>query len=262
MLSTLRHAGNVLDLFTTERPQWGVRGMARELGMSKSRAHELLASLAAIGLLEHVPRGRYRLGWRTLALAATQYRTSPLRAAAEPVMLEMAEQHAFATLLFVWERGRLLCVARHDPPEAPYRSLPAVGARFRPNGSAAAKVLMAYGAAGEIAALAVAARSSGKRPRSRESIAADLQGVRRRGYAGGREAGPSGAPAVAAPIRDVRDDAVAALTIAGSQSDVDISLYGDLVLHAARRISRALCSEDRAIPSDAGPAPGGGGPGG
>ena len=68
MLSTLGHASEVLDLFTTERPQWGVTATARELVISKSRAYDLLASLGAIGLLERVPRGRCRLGWRALAL--------------------------------------------------------------------------------------------------------------------------------------------------------------------------------------------------
>jgi DNA-binding IclR family transcriptional regulator len=247
MLSTLGHAGEVLDLFTTERPQWGVTATARELGMPKSRAHDLLASLAAIGLLEHVPRGRYRLGWRPLALAATNFRTSPLRAGAEPVMREMAERHASASLLFVWDRGRLLCVGRHDPSGSPQLSLPAVGARFRANGSAAAKVLMAHRPLDEVAP------SNGDGGRARESLEADLQRVRRRGYAGGREGGAAGPLAVAAPIRDGRDNVVAALSIAGPtlHSEADLPLYGELVLDAARQISQALAAEGRrALGSD------------
>ena len=241
MLSTLRHAGDVLDLFTADRPQWGVMATSRELGISKSRAHELLASLAAIGLLEHEPRGRYWLGWRTLTLAATQFRTSPLRAGADPVMRELAEAHAATALLFVWDRGRVLCVARHDPPAPPDGVLPAVGARFRANGSVAAKVLLAYRPADELDALVAAA--NGGDSRSREAIAADLERVRRRGYAGGREHGPAGAPDVAAPIRDARDTVIAALCIAGGPH-LGFPLHADLVVDAARLISSRIAGTE------------------
>jgi len=242
MLSTLRHASEVLDLFTAERPEWGVTATGRELGISKSRAHDLLASLAAIGLLEHVPHGRYHLGWRSLALAATQFRTSPLRTRAGPVMREMAEAHAAAMLLFVWDRGWVLCVGRHDSTEALHRNLPSVGARFPANGSAASKVLLAYRPSQEVAALPDAWPANGDGSRGRESVAAELHRVRRRGYAGGREGGPAGAPAVAAPIRDARHNVVAALGIAGSQlrCEEELSFYSDLVVTAAQRISQAL----------------------
>jgi DNA-binding IclR family transcriptional regulator len=242
MLSTLRHAGEVLDLFTADRPQWGVMATSRELGISKSRAHELLASLAAIGLLEHEPRGRYRLGWRTLTLAATQFRTSPLRAGADPVMRELAEAHAATALLFVWDRGRVLCVARHDPPAALGRTLPAVGARVRANESAAAKVLLAYRPAEELDGLVVAA--NGGDARSREAIEADLERVRRRGYASGREPGPGGAPDIAAPIRDARDTVIAALCIASGRH-LDLPLHPDIVVDSARTISSRVAGASR-----------------
>jgi DNA-binding IclR family transcriptional regulator len=243
MLSTLRHAGDVLDLFTADRPQWGVMATSRELGISKSRAHELLASLAAIGLLEHEPRGRYWLGWRTLTLAATQFRTSPLRAGADPVMRELAEAQAATALLFVWDRGRVLCVARHDPPAPLDRSLPAVGARVRANGSAAARVLLACRPAEELDALVVAA--NGGEARSREALEGDLERVRRRGYASGREPGLAGPSDIAAPIRDARDTVIAALCIAGGPQ-LDLPFHPDAVVDAARTISSRVGSSRRA----------------
>ena len=251
MLSTVRHAGEVLDLFTAERPEWGVTAAARQLAIPKSRAHDLLASLTAIGLLEHVPHGCYRLGWRNLALAAAQLRTSPLRSEAEPVMREVAEDYTAAVLLFVWDRGWLLCVGRQDPTRTTHVSLPSVGARFRGNGSAAAKVLLAHRPSHEIAALAGADASDGNGSRSRETVEADLQRVRRRGYAAGHD-GRSSTPAVAAPIRDPRENVIAALSIANPklQPDVDLPLYSDAIASAAGRISRALCEPRSASSPD------------
>ena len=51
MLRTLGRATRVLDLFTVESPEWGATAVARELGIAKSQAHELLFSLADGGLL-------------------------------------------------------------------------------------------------------------------------------------------------------------------------------------------------------------------
>src|SRR4029079_10352180 len=60
MLEKLTRRGRVLGLFTPERHEWGVTAVAVELGIAKSQAHELLASLCEIGLL-HRERGRYPL---------------------------------------------------------------------------------------------------------------------------------------------------------------------------------------------------------
>ena len=101
-------------------------------------------------------------------------------------MRKVAEGHAAATLLFVWDRGWLLCVGRHESTAALHRNLPPLGARFRANGSAAAKVLLAYRPWHEIAALTDLSSGNGDGRGSLQSIEADLHRVRRRGYAGGR----------------------------------------------------------------------------
>ena len=71
MLTTIVKAGKVLDLFTTSAAEWGVSETAERLHIPKSSAHELLATLAGIGLLRRLPDGRYRLGWRLAELNRT-----------------------------------------------------------------------------------------------------------------------------------------------------------------------------------------------
>jgi DNA-binding IclR family transcriptional regulator len=105
MLGTLKRAGAVLDLFTPEEPEWGVTAMALRLGIGKSLAHDVLASLTAIGLLQRVGHGRYRLGWRTVALASVLLRTSELKAQARPVVRDLAERQRATVSLVAWDRG-------------------------------------------------------------------------------------------------------------------------------------------------------------
>src|SRR5450755_2037187 len=146
MLGTLMRAGAVLDLFTTDEPEWGVTATARQLGIGKSLAHDVLASLAAIGLLQRVGHGRYRLGWRTMSLASVMLRTSELQAQARPVVRDLAERHGVAVSLVAWDRGRILYIDRCQPsaqsggrgPGAPVS-----GATMPFDGSAAAWALLA-----------------------------------------------------------------------------------------------------------------------
>ena len=112
MLGTLARAGAVLDLFTTEEPEWGVTATAQRLGIGKSLAHDVLASLAGIGLLQRVGHGRYRLGWRTVTLASVLLRTSALKAHARPVVRDLAERQGLTVSLAAWDCGRIIYIDR------------------------------------------------------------------------------------------------------------------------------------------------------
>ena len=107
MLGTLARAGAVLDLFTTEEPEWGVTATAHRLRIGKSLAHDVLASLAAIGLLQRVGHGRYRLGWRTVTLASVLLRTSELKTHARPVVRDLAERQGLTVSLAAWDCWRI-----------------------------------------------------------------------------------------------------------------------------------------------------------
>src|SRR3712207_8199484 len=98
MLRTVTRAGLVLDLFSVERPEWGATAVARELDIAKSQAHELLVSLSDIGLLERVRAGRYRLGWRIVALGSLLFDATGPREAEVPAMESLArsEEHTSA----------------------------------------------------------------------------------------------------------------------------------------------------------------------
>lgn len=56
-LQTVQKIGPVLDLFTVARPEWGVSEVAAAVGVPRSSAHALLASLVDIGLLQCRARG-------------------------------------------------------------------------------------------------------------------------------------------------------------------------------------------------------------
>ena len=125
MLGTVTRAGRALELFTPERPTWGATAVSRELEIAKSQAHELLTSLTEIGLLRRVPGGRYRLGWRTLALGRNglrcEFPDDALR-----LMRAFAMHYREPVQLVALDRDRLAVVAQYSTRSATDDLVPSV----------------------------------------------------------------------------------------------------------------------------------------
>jgi DNA-binding transcriptional ArsR family regulator len=95
----------------------GVTELARRLGLHKSTASRLLATLEKRGLVEQDEEsGRYRLGLIVLRLAETAERTLDLRALAMPELDRLARATRETTGLGVAHGDRLLTVAQADGP--------------------------------------------------------------------------------------------------------------------------------------------------
>ena len=142
MLRTLSRATTVLDLFTVDAPEWGATAVAQELQIAKSQAHELLVSLAVGGLLQRVGAGRYRLGWRIVALNAVLVETSDLLRLVAPEMRALVGRYGETVHLAVWD-GRPVCIdarsGRLSTSVPPFK----IGEDFPASSTALGKVLLA-----------------------------------------------------------------------------------------------------------------------
>jgi DNA-binding IclR family transcriptional regulator len=107
----VRRASDVLDLFSVERPYWGPTEVAVEVGVAKSSAYELLRELARAGLVERMPCGKYRLGWRLAGLARTMLQTHSHSARVIQAAHELARQLGETVHVAALERDNVLYVA-------------------------------------------------------------------------------------------------------------------------------------------------------
>jgi IclR family transcriptional regulator, KDG regulon repressor len=144
MLQTIEKAGEVLSLFDHEHTEWGVRQVAEQLGLAKSSAHDLLTSLAQVGLLGKTAEGRYRLGWRLVALSETLLATTELRREARPVMEELAAQYRETIHLAILDDTRVVYIDKLEGQQAVRVELTSLGKRLHAHCSALGKVLLAY----------------------------------------------------------------------------------------------------------------------
>lgn len=205
MLGTVARAGVVLDLFTVDTPEWGVKDVAAELGLCKSTAHTLLSSLEGIGLLEHATTSRrYRLGWRTVTLGRTALCSSIFRGAAQREMHRVSELYGETMHLAAWDRGAATGVLRALPRTGVRLPLDlTLAARHVPaHTTAAGKVLLASRPSHERAQLP-ATPLERRTPNSigeGDTLVMELADIRERGFALDREEAFVGVSCVAAPV--------------------------------------------------------------
>jgi DNA-binding IclR family transcriptional regulator len=142
LLNTIARTGKVLGLFTAEVPEWGVTEVATILGLPKSTAFDLLASLAEIGLLQQTSDDRYRLGWHLLVISRRLMNSICFDSQTQRTVAELA-QHLNATVTIGACDGRGVVCITHSSVSRTGPVL-AEGARLPGHASALGKFLLAH----------------------------------------------------------------------------------------------------------------------
>lgn len=186
----------ILDVLADE-PTLGTNEIARRLGTSASTTSRQLATLVEAGLVEHVPvTGRYRLGIRLVALATSVLARLDVRAIAHPHLQALAADLGETATLSVPADPDAITV---DVVRSP-RYI-ADGSRLgRPSiahASAAGKVMLAFdGRRGARELQAYTPRTI----TDPDDLEAEVERVRKRGWAEAFEERELGLNAIAAPV--------------------------------------------------------------
>jgi IclR family KDG regulon transcriptional repressor len=216
MLGTVQKVGEVLELFSQDRSEWGVSEVAKALGIPKSSAHSLLATLSQIGLLKRSREGRYRLGWRILALSQVLLSTSSWRQEARRAMEELVARYGETTHLAVLECGRVVYVEKLEGTRAVRVVNTGIGVELPAHCSGVGKVLLAFRPWEEVERILAARGMPAFTPNTittLDELKTELQAVRERGYAYDIEEVVPELCCVAAPIRDHTGEVIAAMSL-------------------------------------------------
>lgn len=243
MSKSFRKAMQILDLFSLEKPEWGVSEAARSLGLPKSTASELMSELADLRLLKReATKGRYRLGWRLFELSQTLLGTTEFRIEARKVMEELVRRWGETVHLAVLDGTQAVYIEKLQPVPAVTIKITHSGARLAAHCSAVGKLLLAHAPWERVVELLEDQGMLAMTPNTiatPEDLSGELERVRERGYSYDREESLIGLCCVAAPIHDSRDEVVAALSLSvpayrfGQQEHE----YTEAIVDAARRIS-------------------------
>jgi IclR family acetate operon transcriptional repressor len=243
-LGSVANAARVLKAFTSSDREWGVSELARRLGIAKSTAHRLLATLTDEGLLEQDPStGRYRLGLAIFDLAAAAQSVDLHEAVLSP-MTELRNRTGETVQVAVLDGREVVYVERLDSHNT-LRLLAEVGRRNSAHSTGCGKALLAFLPPDQLDRVLHNWKLTAKTPHTITDVATlrkDLIEARRRGYAVNRRESEAGVISVAAPIRDVSGRSVAAISVVGPVERVEPHelRFAQATIESAALISRRL----------------------
>lgn len=236
---------HILEYLAQEQTSVGVTELARAFGTTKSRMHRHLQTLVGAGyIIREEDTERYRVSTRLIALGRAVSDNFEIAGVARPVMRQMREQLGHPVVLSRPELDGVHILAMLTG-KATLEIGVKVGSYIDYHSTAQGKVALAYGdeptrkrvLGGKLAAntphTLVAANK----------LAAEIETIRKQGYATAANEALIGLNALAAPIFDAGGEFVGLIAIVDSIQflpDPPTKAQIDLVTGAAQKISRNL----------------------
>jgi DNA-binding IclR family transcriptional regulator len=209
----------------------GVSELARRLGLHKSTASRLLATLERRGLVEQDEEsGKYRLGLVIIRLAERAERTLDLRTIALPELERLARVTRETVTLGIVEADACLTVAQVDGPNMVACS-DWTGRTTPLHCVASGKVLLAAMAERDVLRIArpgLPARTE-RTITGLEALLEELARIRRRGFATAFSEWIEGTNGVAVPVADARGRVIASIGVWGPAFRVTAGRVAEIV---------------------------------
>jgi DNA-binding IclR family transcriptional regulator len=237
LLQTLAHHGRPMAL----------KDLAAEAGMPAAKAHPYLVSFGKLGLIaQDGGSGRYGLGPLAMQLGLISLQQfDPIRLAT-PVLADLAAQLNLTVAIAVWGNRGATMVRIEEAPTAVHVVM-RHGTVMSLRGTASGLLFAAYMPAGEVLrALATEAAEAGGGAAPRridDTLARQLDEIRRHGVSRAVDALVTGVSAMAAPVFDERGAIVLSLTAIGPSAMVDTHWEGVVATtlrDAAQRLSKQM----------------------
>ncbi len=242
----LAHICAILDCFSQERTDLGVRELARLTGLPSSTAGRLLQEMKGRGILQQNPETKtYSMGIRLLNWSGVYLATLDMRAIAMPIINELQQLSRETISLYVLDGNDRVCVERLESPQN-VRIVARLGLRLPLYAGSAGKVILAFLDEERQEEIL---RTVPLQPFTKHTISdvkvlrEELVKIRQLGYGYSHGEWIQDASGVAAPIFGPDRKVMGALTISGPSQRFNkevIEKYGREAVTAAMDISRQL----------------------
>jgi IclR family transcriptional regulator, KDG regulon repressor len=216
-LSSVTSALLVLKVFSHGEPELGISSIAQRLGLAKSTVHRLAVTLAGEGFLEQNPQnGRYRLGLSLFSLGALVRQRMDVSHQALSLLTALRDQTQETVHLAILDETSIMYLHNMESAQA-IGTRSYIGTRKPAFCTSEGRVLLAFNAP-ELTLAVLKEDLVQRTPKTTtdvKKLRQMLEEVRHNGYATDDEESESGMRSVAAPIRDISGNAIAAVGLAG-----------------------------------------------
>jgi DNA-binding IclR family transcriptional regulator len=236
LINSLARGARILQLLGAADAPCGVTDIAEQLRVDPSTAYRLLATLEASGLVQQDPDSKkYALGYGILEIAFTLLRRLSVVALADPYLRSIATLTGESTHVAVLDGARAVFVGRQSGAGI-LRVDTTIGSSEPAYCTAVGKALLADHSEPELRRLLASQPLERYTPQTITTIdglVAELERVRRNGYAYDEEELHPGVRCLAAPIRDHRRRIVAAFGLSMPATRLTREHIPGLVEHIA-----------------------------
>ena len=232
----------VFESFSAARTALTLQQIADRIELPKSTAFRIVRSLEECGYLVRLEDQRFCLSLRLTRLAGLVKSTLDIREISRPIIVGLAEKTGETVAIYTVVGRDRVCIESFGASSSPLRTVLQPGEQFPLGVGSASKVLMAW-LSGPSAAPIISAAARATR-RTASEIAAELEVVRRQGYALSHGERLLGLSAMSAPIRDMDDQVRYCLTLNGPSVRIQAheKHFVKLLVGAAADISRLFGS--------------------
>ncbi|MGH9430225.1 MAG: IclR family transcriptional regulator [Terriglobia bacterium] len=243
---SIDRALTVLEFLGESKRGFSLSEISRRLGLPKSSAHLVLTTLEHRGFLQkNTHTGRYSFGLRLISLSRSALENLDLREEARPFLQSLMQKTGLTVHMAVLERQEVVIIEKVEAPGL-VRVATWIGRRLDVNCTGVGKAIVAFLPADELEKL-VRSKSFAKHNEytltSASTLKRDLTQVRELGYALDDEEDEIGLRCIGAPVFDDSQKVVAAISVAGTVSQIPIDRVRSLasmVKEAAACISSRL----------------------
>jgi IclR family pca regulon transcriptional regulator len=240
---SLERGLSILSAFRSGRPLLGVSDLGREVGLGRSTTHRYVATLTMLGYLQQdAATKKYRLGPRVLDLGFSAINSMELREICAPHLQQLSDETGYTVNMAILDGPDIVYVERCRSSRTGQREIDLnlhVGSRMPAYCTSMGKVLLAYLAPEERAAVIAAADLTRRGPNTlttSRALMKELARVRGEGLAINNEELAYGLRSIAAPIRSHGGEVVAAVNLAVHSSMVSME---ELVARLSPALIRA-----------------------
>lgn len=244
-IKSLYKAVKILDCFTALCPERGITELAQMSGLLKSSLHNIVSTFVACGILEqNIQSGRYRLGLKVLQLSNNLYLSHDLRILVRPYLERVCQSTGENVFFGTISEGEVIYMDA-VMPQALFAGRSIIGMKAPLYCTGIGKALLAFQKPEQIRSVIERGLESYTERTITDPAAleADLLHTRERGFAIDNMEHEYGISCIAVPIRNVRGEIVAAMSVSGPQprfSEERIAHHSSLLLQSSMELQTLI----------------------
>jgi len=218
VIQSIDRALQVIELFSLEKPEWGVTEISKNLNIYKSNVYNILTTLVERGfVIKDSKTDKYKLGIKFFELGSVVIKNMDLRKIAHPHIEKLSKEFNETVHLGVLDKGRVISIEREESGQSLSPRI-FIGKRAPLHCTAVGKAIMAYLSEDKVS-LIIKEKGLEKYTENtitdREKLEKEFLKIRKQGYAVDNMEHEEGVRCVAGPIRDYTGKVIASMSVSG-----------------------------------------------